>query len=164
MDATDAGGSRPWWKVTGFWLLIVLIGAALAASAWTIAVASRGADRALGGETIPGLGMANDPGIAKEARARTLGLQGRIAVGAAGIGLSLRPAQDAPTLRLQLLHPYAGSHDLVLTLVRGGDGGYAVALPAALEAVRYQVIVEGADWRIGGVWKPGSEAILGPGM
>lgn len=150
-------------KRGGPWLLIVLIAVALVASVITIVIASRGADRSLGHETLPGLGIVGGAGVAREGRARQLGLSATLSAQGGEVVLELHPAVDVPSVTLRLRHPYAESHDIDVVLARRGDGRFAAAVPG-LEAVRYQVTADAADWRIGGIWKPGTDGALGPGM
>jgi hypothetical protein len=136
--------------------------AAVVASLYTIFLASRSPDSLVTDHYYKkGLAVGGD--IQRERHAQALRLSGVMSVTGGRIDLRLNQPVAQDTLRLTLRHPLSNQKDLQIDLHRGSSGLYSGFAPP-LEPVRYRVHVETADWRLAGVWVPGTSLTLEPGV
>ncbi|WP_449371365.1 FixH family protein [Thiomonas sp.] len=154
--------NRPWYREPWPWFLIALPLIAVLASAYTIFLASKSPDSLVTDHYYKkGLAVGGD--IERERHAQALHLSGQISIAAGRIDLKLNQPVATETLHLMLRHPLSQQKDVQIDLHRGTSGIYSAFSPP-LEAVRYRVHVETADWRLAGVWTPGASQILEPGV
>lgn len=150
----SAARVNPWYREPWPWILMAAPAAAVVAGGITLALAIGSFD-GLVAEDYYKQGLAVNQQLAREHRARELGVQGEIVIethagGPAQIELQGKaPAQDDVTLILS--HPTRAGLDQRVKLTAAGGGAYAGRL-AALAAGRWHVIVESAagGWRIRG--------------
>ncbi|MGC9163132.1 MAG: FixH family protein [Thiomonas sp.] len=153
---------RPWYREPWPWFLMALPLAAVVASLYTIFLASRSPDSLVTDHYYKkGLAVGGD--IQRERHAQALRLSGVMSVTGGRIDLRLNQPVAQDTLRLTLRHPLSNQKDLQIDLHRGSSGLYSGFAPP-LEPVRYRVHVETADWRLAGVWVPGTSLTLEPGV
>ena len=153
---------RPWYREPWPWFLIALPLIAVVASFYTIFLATRAPDSLVTDHYYKkGLAVGGD--IERERHAQALHLTGVISVAAGRIELRLNQTIAPDTVRLMLRHPLSNQKDVQIDLHRSSAGLY-VGFAPPLEAVRYRVHVETADWRLAGVWVPGTKLTLEPGV
>lgn len=153
---------RPWYREPWPWFLIALPLIAVAASFYTLYLANRTPDSLVTDHYYKkGLAVGGD--IQRERHAQALHLSGVISIAAGRIDLELNQKIAQDTLKLMLRHPLSNQKDVRIDLHRNAAGLYTAFSPP-LEAVRYRVHVETADWRLAGVWIPGMTLTLEPGV
>lgn len=158
----QTAASRPWYREPWPWFLIALPLIAVLASAYTIYLASRTPDSLVTDHYYKkGLAVGGD--IQRERHAQALHLSGQISIAAGRIDLKLNQQIAPDTLQLMLRHPLSKQKDVQIDLHRSASGTYSAFSPP-LEPVRYRVHVETADWRLAGVWIPGTTLTLEPGV
>ncbi|MGC9236466.1 MAG: FixH family protein [Thiomonas sp.] len=157
-----AAAPRPWYREPWPWFLMALPLIAVVASFYTIYLATRAPDSLVTDHYYKkGLAVGGD--IQRERHAQALHLTGVMSVAAGRIDLKLNQPIAQDTLRLTLRHPLSNQKDVQIDLHRNASGLYSAFSPP-LEAVRYRVHVETADWRLAGVWVPGTMLTLEPGV
>ena len=153
---------RPWYREPWPWFLMALPLVAVLASGYTIYLASRAPDSLVTDHYYKkGLAVGGD--IQRERHAEALHLTGQITMAAGRIELKLNQPMAADPLHLTLRHPLNQERDVQIDLHRNASGGYSAFAPP-LEAVRYRAHLETADWRLAGVWMPGTTLTLEPGV
>lgn len=153
---------RPWYREPWPWFLMALPLIAVVASLYTIFLASRSPDSLVTDHYYKkGLAVGGD--IQRERHAQAMRLSGVMSVTGGRIDLRLNQSVAQDTLRLTLRHPLSNQKDLQIDLHRGTSGLYSGFAPP-LEPVRYRVHLETADWRLAGVWVPGTSLTLEPGV
>ena len=154
--------ARPWYREPWPWFLIALPLIAVVASVYTIFLASRSPDSLVTDHYYKkGLAVGGD--IQRERHAEALRLSGKISIASGRIDLRLNQKVAQDSLQLMLRHPLSQQKDVQIDLHRNAAGDYSAFSPP-LEAVRYRVHVETADWRLAGVWMPGTTLTLEPGV
>ena len=139
--------SQPWYRHRWPWLLISGPAAVLLAGAVTTWIAFASAD-GLVAEDYYKQGMALNRLIAREERARELGISLEAELGASTISIQLRGSAPE-ALFVHLAHATRAGHDQRLRLVPTQPGLYQAELPE-LPAGRWHIVVEDprATWRI----------------
>ena len=154
--------ARPWYREPWPWFLIALPLIAVLASVYTIYLASRTPDSLVTDHYYKkGLAVGGD--IQRERHAEALRLSGQISLTSGRIELRLNQKIPQDTLQLMLRHPLSQQKDVQIDLHRNASGDYSAFSPP-LEAVRYRVHLETMDWRLAGVWMPGTTLRLEPGV
>ena len=159
---TQTIAPRPWYREPWPWILIGLPLSVVIASAYTIYLANQSADSLVTDHYYKrGLAVGGD--IHREHYAMRLHLQGNMGLEKGVLMLVLNQGADVDTVRLRLRHPRDSQRDVDIDLHKIAPGRYQAFAPP-LEPVRYRVHVETREWRLAGVWKPGSDITLLPGV
>ena len=139
--------NAPWYRQRWPWLLISGPAVVLVAGAVTTWIAFATAD-GLVAEDYYTQGIGINRVLAREERARQLGIAADIDFGPAKIVVRLR-GQAPEALFVHLAHATRAGHDERLRLARVRPGLYEAELPP-LAAGRWRIVVEdpGATWRI----------------
>jgi hypothetical protein len=143
--------SRPWYRQFWPWFLIVLPGTVVIAALWTLVIANRHADDLVVDDYYRE-GLAINRQLARQDRARILGLDATLSLSGRQLSVAVAGAAADQQLRLTLSHPMEAERDLVLPLTRIDTDLYRVELPVALTG-RWHWIIDagtGSDWRLDG--------------
>lgn len=155
----------PWYREPWPWLLMSGPAIVVVAGIATAVIAFRGADGLVADDYYKqGLGVNRQ--IARDARARELGIAGELRLEPGKVVVSLRSASPLPArLSLRLAHHARASEDRLVHLAVRADGLYEAPL-ADLGRTRWTAIVETAEWRVSAKFNPGaaSAAALAPGI
>jgi hypothetical protein len=138
---------NPWYRERWPWILMSGPAIVLVAGVITTWIAFDSAD-GLVADDYYRKGLAINKVIAREERARSLGLAASI--DSSGGRLRVRLSGDAPeAIFAHLAHATRSGFDARLRLARGADGAYEAALPA-LPAGRWRLALEDprGSWRI----------------
>ena len=137
----------PWYRQRWPWLLIAGPAAVIVAGAITIWIAFASAD-GLVAEDYYKQGMAINRVLAREERARELGISAELEFAPSRVAVRLRGAAPE-ALFLHLAHATRAGHDQRLRLAPSAPGVYAAELPA-LPPGRWRIVVEDprSIWRI----------------
>jgi len=139
--------TAPWYRQRWPWLLMSGPAAVLIAGAVTTWIAFASAD-GLVAEDYYKQGMAVNKLLAREERARSLGISLDATLTASKISIELRGAAPE-ALFVHLAHATRAGHDQRLRLAPTQPGLYEAELPA-LPAGRWHIVIEDprASWRI----------------
>ena len=123
------------------WLMVVLVGSAVAGSFWLLKVAANGDSIDVVPDDVQRTGQAQQADLGPDARAAERRLSAIMRVDTKGGFIEVLPVsgdfeRDAP-LRLHLQHPLRADDDLMLELAATATGWRAPAQPAA-----------GHDWNL----------------
>lgn len=148
--------SRAWYREPWLWLVMAGPILVVIAGVYTAWLAARAPD-AVVVDDYYSRGKAINQDLRRDRNAAVLGLSLRLhhdaAAGKLTGTLAQRGAAWTGPIQLQLIHATRPERDLRFIVPVRADGGFEVALPA-LEATRWQVLVEGSarDWRLSGTW------------
>lgn len=137
---------RPWYKELWPWILMVPPAAAVLAGIALVWIAVASAD-GLVAEDYYRQGLAINKVIAREERARALGLAARVEIGEGRIRVHLQGAQPE-ALFVYLVHRTRTGFDQRLRLARAGGAYEAAMVPLARGAWRAFIEDPRGDWRI----------------
>jgi hypothetical protein len=142
--------STPWYRHPWPWLLIAGPAAVLVAGAITTWIAFASAD-GLVAEDYYRQGMGINKVLAREEKARALGLSATVEVTGEAISVRLQGSQAPEALFVHLAHATRAGHDQRLRLapISAGAGVYQAELPP-LPPGRWRIAIEDprATWRI----------------
>jgi hypothetical protein len=151
--------TTPWYREPWPWLLMLGPGTVIVAGVFTSMIAFGGAD-GLVAEDYYKQGLAINRVLARERRATALGIAGSATAEDHRILVSIHSRAPLPkVLNLRLVHPSRAGLDRLVLLRETSPGNYAAEVD--MPAVRWNVSVEGADWRINGVLDAKRQAALG---
>ncbi len=140
----------PWYRHRWPWLLMLGPAIVIAAGVWTLWVAVD-SDDGLVADDYYKRGLAINRMLERVEKARALGLVAVVDLmpdGTARVTLTAAPGTALPAIiLLSIAHPTRAGLDRSAELVRGPEGAY-VGRVAPLEAGRWRVGVETADWRL----------------
>ena len=144
-DANDA--PQPWYREPWPWILMAGPVAAILGGAVTVWLAISTAD-GLVAEDYYRQGLAVNRTLAREARARELGIRARFELRPGRIGVVLQ-GQDPEALFVQLAHATRPGYDQRVRLARVAPGVFEAELPP-LPPGRWRLVLEPprGDWRI----------------
>lgn len=147
MNLRTLPNPRPWYLEPWPWILMALPGTVVVGGLIAMVIAFAGADSLVADDYYKqGIGI--NKTLAREARARALGIVGEIRFEPGAVRASLAASVVLPpTIRLTLAHPTRASDDRFVLLARTAPGEYAAPL-AELPAGRWDVVLETADWRL----------------
>ena len=139
--------SAPWYRCRWPWLLLSGPAAVLIAGAITTWIAFTSAD-GLVAEDYYKQGMAINKVLAREERARALGIAAHVSFTSSGISIRLENAAPE-ALFVHLAHATRAGHDERLRLAPVRPGVYEAELPP-LPAGRWHIVIEDprASWRV----------------
>ena len=142
-----AAAPKPWYREPWPWILMAGPTLVILAGAVTTAIAFSGADGLVADDYYKrGLGINRT--LAREARAQALAIRGTLAFEPHVVRATLASAGPLPErIQLTLAHSTRASQDHVLLLARTATGDYAAPLEQ-LPGGRWDVILEGGDWRL----------------
>ena len=142
---------QPWYKQFWPWFLIALPGSVVIAGLTTVGIALRNADDLVVDDYYKS-GLAINRRLAREERARELGLAASVQVLDRRLQIRLQGDADLAPLRLQLSHPLEADRDFGIPLQRLAPGLYGGDLPASVEPRWHWTLDGGQDspWRIDG--------------
>jgi hypothetical protein len=145
IDTTQA--PQPWYREPWPWILMAGPVAAILGGGVTAWLAISTAD-GLVAEDYYRQGLAVNRTLAREARAKQLGISARVEFSPGAVRIFLE-GQDPEALFVDLAHATRAGHDLRLRLARAAPGTYVVELPP-LPPGRWRVTLEPprGDWRI----------------
>ena len=156
---------KPWYRERWPWILmsgpVIVVIAGIA----TAVIAFRGADGLVADDYYK-QGLSVNRQIARDARARELGIEGELRVEMGRAVVSLRSGRPLPErLSMRLAHHAKASEDRIVHLALRPDGLYEAPLPA-LGRARWTAIVETAEWRVSARINPGADSPvpLSPGV
>jgi len=138
--------TRPWYKEPWPWMVMAPPAAAVLAGIATICIAVAGAD-GLVAEDYYKQGLALNKVIAREERARELGITARIRMSEGRIRVRLEGAAP-PALFVHLAHRTRAGFDQRLRLPRLGDAYEAEVAPLAPGGWRVWIEDPQGSWRI----------------
>jgi hypothetical protein len=155
--------SRPWYREPWPWFLISLPAAAVIAGVITVWIAYRSADGLVVGDYYKA-GLAINQTLARDERARDLGLSAAIFISGPTIGLDLAGRLDSfpSSLRVLVAHPTRQGADQTLELMHTGSGNYRGALEPLSDG-KWQLQIEDpqASWRLNGaLHTPMTETVM----
>lgn len=136
----------PWYKEPWFWIVAAPPAAAVLAGIATIWIALASAD-GLVAEDYYRQGLGINKVIAREERARQLGIAARIEIADGRMRVRLEGASP-PALFLHLAHRTRAGYDQRLRLAPAGDGYEAAMLPLAPGGWRAYIEDPKGEWRI----------------
>ena len=138
---------RPWYREPWPWILMAAPAAAILAGAATAWIAVASAD-GLVADDYYRQGLAINRTLAREARARQLGISGQVELRPGKIEILLQ-GNSPDSVFVHLAHATRAGHDLRLQLPRSAPGVYRMNLPP-LPAGRWHVVVEDPrrEWRL----------------
>lgn len=138
---------KPWYRQPWPWLLMSGPAAVLVAGAITTWIAFASAD-GLVAEDYYKQGMTINKVLAREERARELGVSAQVTIGSDAIVVTLHGG-NPEALFVHLAHATRAGHDQRLRLAPAAPGVYSAELPA-LPAGRWRIVIEDprASWRI----------------
>jgi len=162
--------ARPWWGEWGLLLVVALPVSAVVACAITLGLALRFPDAVVADDYYR-QGLAINRSIARDQRAAELGLAAQVQVEQDPERLSIRlsqggasasagrvqvavdavPSADGSpaTLQVHLANAVHVDRDQRRVLARGADGAWSVPVSGVL-GQRWDVVIEGANWRLAG--------------
>lgn len=145
---------KPWYRQFWPWALIALPGTAVVASIITIILATSDPDGLVKDDYYKE-GLAINLDLARERRARELGLEADVVIDAASDELSVRVAGEAaralPYVDLRLFHPTRKGRDQLLRLPAVGPGEFTLRHKAPGEANWHLTILPPEqEWRLTG--------------
>ena len=145
------GVTAPWYRHRWPWLLLSGPAAVLVAGAVTAWIAFASAD-GLVAEDYYKDGMAINKVLAREERARALGIAPRVTLTSSRISIQLENAAPE-ALFVHLAHATRAGHDQRLRLAPVRPGLYEAELPP-LPAGRWRIVIEDprAAWRVVSGW------------
>lgn len=145
---------RPWYREPWPWLIMAGPAAVVVAGAVTIWIAVATADGLVADDYYK-QGLAINKVLAREERARRMGVAARIAVDHSGtLSVVLGGRMEPPAgLVVRFAHVARAGHDTQVELGRAGDRRYEARLPQ-MPAGRWRVSVEDLDrqWRVSAQW------------
>ncbi len=144
---TDA--YTPWYRQPMVWMLIAPPATAVIAGVITVAIAMQDPDSLVADDYYKE-GLAINQRLERDRRAQELKVRAALVLEKGQVHLTLQAPAEPPQMKLTLAHATRAGFDQQLELERGEDGVYRsrTVLPA-LTAGRWQVWLEGADWRVG---------------
>jgi hypothetical protein len=165
MNATSpirpAAATTPWYREPWPWLLMAGPAIVVVAGFVTLGFAIQSSDGLVADDYYK-QGKAINMTLSRDARARELGYQARIALAPDGhIALTfVAAAPPSAQLHLTLHHPTRSGFDREVLLARAADGSYAAAMPA-IDTARWTMTLEdeGRAWRLTGDWATTSGTI-----
>jgi hypothetical protein len=145
---------KPWYRQFWPWALIALPASAVVASIATIILATSDVDGLVRDDYYKE-GLAINLDLARERKARDLGLAAEVTMEAASgvlrIKLRGETARELPYLDLKLFHPTRKGHDLTLRLPATGPGEFALRhAPPPRANWRLTILPPQQDWRLKG--------------
>ncbi len=148
---TPAHAATPWYRQFWPWFLIALPGAVVIAAFVTFYIANRHADDLVVDEYYKE-GLAINRRLAKQQRARDLGIDATLTIGPQSLRLYTTGPVADPVLSLSLAHPMEADRDFQLSLARHPDGGYTAPLSAAIAPHWHWSLENRGDvtWRVEG--------------
>jgi hypothetical protein len=159
---TEGTQQAPWYRHFWPWFIIVLLGAAVTASLYTLVIASQGND-SLVVDGDAGTDVVTERNIKARMTAMDMGLAAELVmdVGTADVQVTLVSGslpENPPTLELWFSHPTFADRDERTTVTIGPPdaSGRLVWVGKLLEipiGKRYVVLSEGDNWRLNGVWE-----------
>ncbi len=163
MYAMSENATKRWYREPWVWLLIALPMTAVIGGMITIYLAVSSADGLVVDDYYK-RGKAINRDLARDEAAARYGLEGRLALAAAGeeVSLSLTPVDGGwpDRVRLSLLHPTRAGFDQVIELLHAGGGSFRGRIKALAQGHWY-VLLEGVDWRLSGTLAvPQSAALI----
>jgi len=143
---------RPWYREKLVWMLIALPAAAVLGGIATILIATSTSDGLVADDYYK-QGLAINKTLARDERARELGLEAvvRLSEGAIRLSLQSRAGAEPPArLLLTLVHPTRSGEDQSIVLERDGDGfsGRFDQISAGHWQIRIED--ESRSWRMNG--------------
>ena len=148
--------SRPWYREPWPWILMSGPAIVVVAGAFTAFLAVAGADPLVADDYYK-QGLAINRVIAKEERARSLGVSATARFEAGRVRITLSEAAlDPQRVRLKLAHRTRASEDRSLVVERVAPATYEAAFEAPREGTWVVHIEDPAsDWRVTGRWRAG---------
>jgi uncharacterized protein len=137
---------RPWYKEPWPWILMAPPAVAVLAGIATVWIAVKSAD-GLVAEDYYRQGLAINRVIAREARARELGIKAQVQMGEGRIRVRLEGAAPEAVF-VQLVHRTRAGYDQRLRLARVADGYQAAMAPLAPGGWRVSIEDPQGNWRI----------------
>lgn len=155
--------SKPWYQERWPWLLAIMPVTAIVASSITVWFAVTSSDGLVVDDYYK-QGRAINQTKARDQLAHTLGINALLTPQASNIQLQLDGKLQTPPgqLTLMLMHPTRSGDDHAIPLQWNG-ASYVGKLPR-LSSARYRVQLtpEFGNWRLTGVWQPGTTLSLIP--
>ena len=159
---TEGNRQLPWYKHFWPWFIIVLLGAVVTASMFTLHLASQGND-SLVIEGSAGTDVVTERNLAAQMAAMDLGLSAELVidVDTGNVQVTLTSgslAENPSTLGLWLSHPTFADRDerTTLTTAPPDASGRLTWVGTVLDTPigkRYLVLNDGDRWRLNGVWE-----------
>jgi hypothetical protein len=115
--------NTPWYRQFWPWFLIALPGSVVIAGLLTWAIAARHADDLVVNDYYRS-GLAINRNLEMLERARTLGLEARVALEDGRVSVTLLGKPAPPALKMLLSHPLEADRDQVVRLPRAPGGQY----------------------------------------
>ncbi len=145
------GDTLPWYRQFWPWFLILLPATVVAASLYTVYLASSGADDLVVDEYYKD-GLAINRQLEKIQRGEQLGVGARLAFDDTRVTVHMTGPVDAASLTLLLSHPMEADRDFTVDLQRKAPGVYTGALARAVAPHwLWTLELPGADgWRLDG--------------
>lgn len=161
--STQAHDSKPWFKEPWPWLLAIMPLTAVIAGSFTawFAVTS---DDGLVVDDYYKQGKAINQTKERDHRALLLGIRAQLQPQGGTLRMQLDGRMPTPPgqLTLKIMHPTRSGDDHDVKLDWDGSA-YSGQLPKLAGAhYRVQLTPEYGDWRLTGIWPPGSAIILSP--
>ncbi len=142
--------ASPWYRHRWPWLLMLGPAIVVAAGFWTLWVAVD-SDDGLVADDYYKRGLAINRTLERAEKARALGLNAIVELtpdGAVRATLTAAPGAALPAIvQLSIVHPTRAGLDRSAELVRGPEGSY-VGRVSPLEAGRWRIGIETAEWRL----------------
>jgi hypothetical protein len=124
------GAARPWYRFGIVWLVTGIPALTVVAGLTTVFLAGHNADAIVSDDfRKEGIAINRDP--ARDEAAAELGVGARVSVDAGTVSVDLHAGRAEPPRRLVaiLSHATRAPLDRMVTLERGADGTYSIALP-----------------------------------
>jgi uncharacterized protein len=148
----ESASPRPWYREPWPWILAAGPAIAIVGSFATLAIAISTSD-GLVAEDYYKQGLAVNQVLAREARARSLGLSASVALDGDTLRLELHGAKGpVPELRLAIVHPTRPGRDQTVVLRESGGAYRGRFLPAPGEQRLLVLEDAGSVWRLRGSW------------
>jgi hypothetical protein len=152
MTAASLPESRPWYREPLVWFVAAIPALTVVAGISTVVIAARSADDVVRDDfRKEGIAINRDP--ARDQAAAKLGVTAQVSDldGVLRVRLALADGETPRALIAILSHATRAEYDRMLTLDRGADGVYAVALPELHRGHWYvEVSPPNRAWRLTG--------------
>ncbi|HCW89881.1 MAG TPA: nitrogen fixation protein FixH [Marinobacter sp.] len=160
---TEQTSVAPWFKQPWFWFLTIFPIAAIVWCIFMIIVATN-IDNSMVTDDYSKKGRAINMEIARDTKAREMGIEARFAFDQRYLSLNVTTSQGTanfPYLILNLFHPTLSDQDRTVQLTRIGEGKYEARLNQDIDG-RWYFDLRGPDndWRLKGeAFLPASEPV-----
>jgi uncharacterized protein len=136
------------WREPLVWMIVGIPALTVVAGIVTFWIAAQRADSNVAVDYYK-RGLTVNLALEREQRAAQMAVSATIAVSSGEMVVSVygRLPSAPESVMVTLTHPVRAERDLRLLLPRSADGSYRTAMPA-LDGDRWQMSIEGADWRL----------------